>query len=334
MSVSALFLIGALFAAAPTPVGVTPDTDHGVYVLLAADLEGSVEHATTRLTESLEALGWEILATHVTGSPEACPFEARVVVVHSPGYASTIEPYGLQAAFGVPLRLVVFEDEDGVHVGAVNLRSLNRTIVDENVPGSAWSPWQERLRTAVQAAFPGVVLERDYGQVRDQGRIDKTFGVMAGGPFVEKIKTVASVPAAGTSASEVGRRLQAGFASVPGEWEWGLAPVYFVELPEIDAAVLGVSGAQMEAAAFKIVGKGADASRKNMQCPGLDHAPAFPVELVVVQVGDRIEVQAVDAMFRMKMYFEDAGTVAFARNMGMPGSIADEIEAKVGAVLR
>jgi len=34
-------------------------------------------------------------------------------------------------------------------------------------------------------------------------------------------------------------------------------------------------------------------------------------------------------LFRMKMYVEDAGRMKFARNMGMPGSIADELEALV-----
>lgn len=31
-------------------------------------------------------------------------------------------------------------------------------------------------------------------------------------------------------------------------------------------------------------------------------------------------------MFRMKMYFEDAGKFAFMKNMGMPGSIHDAIK--------
>jgi hypothetical protein len=38
-------------------------------------------------------------------------------------------------------------------------------------------------------------------------------------------------------------------------------------------------------------------------------------------------------MFRMKMYFENAGRMAFARNMGMPGSIEDELKDKIRAVL-
>ena len=39
-----------------------------------------------------------------------------------------------------------------------------------------------------------------------------------------------------------------------------------------------------------------------------------------------VGVEAIDAMFRMKMYFEDAGQMKFARNMMMPGSIADELK--------
>jgi hypothetical protein len=31
-------------------------------------------------------------------------------------------------------------------------------------------------------------------------------------------------------------------------------------------------------------------------------------------------------MYRMKMYFEDAGKIAFAKNMGMPGSIERSIK--------
>jgi hypothetical protein len=45
-----------------------------------------------------------------------------------------------------------------------------------------------------------------------------------------------------------------------------------------------------------------------------------------------IQVQAVDEMYRMKMFFEDAGKMAFAKNMGMPGSIEDELRKRSQAV--
>jgi hypothetical protein len=34
----------------------------------------------------------------------------------------------------------------------------------------------------------------------------------------------------------------------------------------------------------------------------------------------------------MKMFFEDAGKMAFAKNMAMPGSIEDEIRDKIKAI--
>jgi hypothetical protein len=36
----------------------------------------------------------------------------------------------------------------------------------------------------------------------------------------------------------------------------------------------------------------------------------------------------------MKMYFEDAGKWAFMKNMGMPGSIHDELTALIAAALK
>jgi hypothetical protein len=55
---------------------------------------------------------------------------------------------------------------------------------------------------------------------------------------------------------------------------------------------------------------------------------------VVARDAGGVRVRVVDTMFRMKMYFEDAGKWAFMKNMGMPGSVEDEIAAQVRAALR
>ncbi len=65
----------------------------------------------------------------------------------------------------------------------------------------------------------------------------------------------------------------------------------------------------------------------------IDHAAAYSIEMVVRQVGDEIRVESVDPIFRMKTYFEDADKMSFAKNMGMPGSIRDEMRKKVEASL-
>ena len=322
----------ALALVAAGPLDRAEDTEYGVYVGLVRGLDIPVAEATAVVQGALTEAGWEVLAVHAVGAPDACAYEGRVIVAHSAGYAAAISPYGPHAAFAVPQRVVVFEDEDGVHVGAVDLRGMNRTMVDEQVPGSAWDPWFDRLASAVAAGFPDKAESWAYGQTRDEGRITRTFGIMAGGPFVEKIEVAATVPVADGGVAEVATRIQEAFAET-GTSEWALRGVYRVDLPDGDAVVLGVSGAPLEARAFSIVRHGGDDAREGFACPGLGHAAAFPIELVVQQVGDQVEVRLIDEMFRMKMYFEDAGKVAFAKNMGMPGAIESALRDRVQQAL-
>lgn len=112
----------------------------------------------------------------------------------------------------------------------------------------------------------------------------------------------------------------------PARGSWQLHGVYRLNLVDQGLVIFGVSGGAMEAKAFQIVGAGGDDARATFKCPGLAYAPAFPVEVVIVREGGHLKVEMIDAMFRMKMYFEDAGRMKFARNMRMPGSIADELK--------
>ena len=55
--------------------------------------------------------------------------------------------------------------------------------------------------------------------------------------------------------------------------------------------------------------------------------------MLLTRDGDVVTVLMVDSMFRMKMYFEDAGKMKFAANMRMPGSIEHEVRDKVEETL-
>jgi hypothetical protein len=238
---------------------------------------------------------------------------------------------GVRGAFAAPLRLAVFEDEGGVHVAAVNPRSLARTMVEEEGREAEWSRLAAALEAAVHARLAGGAT--GFGQLRGKGRIGRTMGVMAGGPFEGKIREVVEVPAGAEGVRGVARRLYDGLAKQATAGEWRLRPVFLQEVGARDVIVLGIAGEPMESKSFDIVGAGGDDGRKKMACPGIDHAAAYPLELVLVQEGQTVHVRTVDEMFRMKMYFEDAGMMAFAKNMGMPGSIGGELRRKIAAVL-
>ena len=64
---------------------------------------------------------------------------------------------------------------------------------------------------------------------------------------------------------------------------------------------------------------------KTNSCPGIDHVSAFPIEVIVYRDGGQVKVATLDGMYRMKVYFEDAGMWAFMKNMRMPGQIQGEI---------
>ena len=87
--------------------------------------------------------------------------------------------------------------------------------------------------------------------------------------------------------------------------------------------IFGVTEAKMEGRAFRIAGE--KRVSDSYKFPGIDHNTAFPIEVIVYKDDNRIKVVTLDGMYRMKVYFEDAGKWAFMKNMGMPGQIEKEI---------
>jgi uncharacterized protein (DUF302 family) len=279
----------------------------------------------------LDAAGWQLLANYESGvDRDDCAYRSSVLAVNSSEYASSLLSMGAHAAFALPIRMMVYQDENGTHVAAANPLSLNRTIVSEGGLATESAEVVEQLRAVAAAAFPNNTSSRQFGQMRDRGRISRTMGLIAGGAFKDKIETVTRIrPENGEGLSEVAQRIYDGLGDVGGSWAWDIRPIFLLDMAAEGAVVIGVTGEPMEAKAFQIVGGGNNSARKDLACPGIDHAAAFPIELVLVEEDGRIAVRIIDAMFRMKMYFEDAGKVKFAANMLMPGSIEDEIRDKV-----
>lgn len=300
-----------------------------VFISVADSVPMPVPAATTAIADALTRHGWSVLATYDVGTdPARCAYAAEVIVANEPKHATALMAHGPMAAFAIPVRVGVFEDERGVHVSMVNPLSIERTIVAESGLEPGGQSLVDEVTSLVADATHGRRVNRPYGQSRDRGLIGKTMGIMAGGPFVGRVETI--TPAAdatadvGRVADDIWQRLQR-----PARGTWQLRAIYRLNLAEQGIVILGVSGAPMESRAFGIVGAGGDDARAGFKCPGLAYAPAFPLELVVVRDTGRVGVRVIDSMFRMKMYFEDAGRMKFTRNMRMPGSIADELRAAI-----
>ena len=306
-----------------TPPAYAGGENFRVYEYVIEKAERPYEDLRNAIPERARLDGWEVLAVRDAGIQEGCNFRSTVVALVQPEFAAELMKLNpATAPYAIVDRINIFEDENGAHVSIVNPRSIYRTVfLDSPDCLQPAALHRDALRSLILNATGAAGSVRPYGQKRSKGHIGRTMGVMAGGSFDSKLKDFVVVKG-GDWQSVLGKTGQL-FAAP--ESEWGLHVIYRYELPMYQVAVLGFSGDRIESKSASIVKAGSDKSRKELTCPGLAHNAAYPFEVVVRSDGRDVHVQAVEAMFRMKMYFEDAGKMAFMKNMGMPGSIYDSL---------
>lgn len=322
-----------LLAALSLLTGSLGAQDVGAFMKVADLTDGTVAAVSSMVEETVTSAGWNLLAAYDAGvDGEACSYQARVLVVDWSEHTRVVMSKGSHGAYVAPLKISIFEDETGIHVATGNPRSIYRTVVAEEGMDGEWVRLSAILRRVLAEGVGAEPVFGDYGQFRDKGRIGRTMGVMAGGPFLDKFKLVESVDGPAGGAEDVAQAVSdAMTAAGPGP-KWGIRPIY-VMAPAPGVAVLGVTGERLESQSFSIVGRGSDKSRSDFACPGIDHSAAYPIEVVFTEADGQVQIHLVESMFRMKMFFEDAGKMKFAANMGMPGSIEDEIKDLIRAAL-
>ncbi len=307
------------------------NTKKGVYEYVIEKSDLDFEQASEALLANIDTHGFHLLAKIDATSPDECSFRARVFTMYDSAYAEQLLQINrLTAPFAVVDRMNLFEDESGVHVSIVNPMNINRTILLDDLAYTELSEThRQALRTLITDAVPGEQSDKQYGKIRKKGHIGKTMGVMAGGSFDGKIKDVVSLPDA--DFADVVFKLETGLNE--NNDEWGMKVAYELNLTNQNVVIFGSTSPRTELKSFNIVKAGSDKSRKKFACPGIAHAAGYPIEVVVSKEDDGVKVRLVNIMFRMKMYFEDAGKWAFMKNMGMPGSIQDELQDQIKIAL-
>jgi uncharacterized protein (DUF302 family) len=302
---------------APAALVADVEKTQGVYVTLLSALKADVGETAGRAELALKAAGFDVLASFDNGVPPGCVAKARTIVFASPAWSSEVLSGGGDKAFGLPLRLAVYGDASGANVALVNPVSLLRTFHASDAKDAVAL---KAVETVVAALAPlGPIVPKQSGQLRDSGAI----GGMGGGAFPEKIVPIL---ASAKPPAEVAEALKAGIAEGSG-WH----AVYAYRASD-DVFVVGLTNGKTEGRAFGIAGE-KRATEAN-PFPGLDHAAAFPIEVVVSKNGAGSSVTLLKEMWRMKLYFQDAGNWAFMKNMQMPGDIQNEIEAAVRKAVR
>ena len=307
-----LFFAILLLTVVPAIAGV----QYGTFIKVTENAGGGFDAVSKAVESGLQKAGWEILGTYDTGVPERCNFRSRVVIFSSKDYADAIMKNGVKAAFALPLRADVYEDETGINVALVNPASINRTIIDETKLDNFSSVLAESLIDVIAVAVPGTVMKKQLGEIRSKGKI----GGMGGGDFISKIKEIhVAKDNTDDTFKKVSEGVKKGILNNTKGWKL----TYSYDLSGHGAIIFGVTNTLIERRAFTIAGE--KRSSVSYKCPGIDHGASFPIEVIVYKDNGIVKVVTLDGMYRMKMYFEDAGMWAFMKNMSMPGEIEDEI---------
>jgi uncharacterized protein (DUF302 family) len=283
----------------------------GVYVKVMEQVEGTFQDSVSSAEAALKGAGYKVLVSYESGVEAQCNKKAHTIAFVSEKYSETIIKNGATAAFALPLRASVFQDEMGTHVAVLNPVSINRTVLGDGVEAEASAAELKNISEALQKGFKkGKAVNTPLGQMRGKGKV----GGMGGGKFLKKVEVIHK----GGSYAQVAKSVEESITSNTLEWKHA----YTYE-PAEGVTIFGLTKADTEAKSFHIAGE--KRSKKDYLCPGLDHAPAFPLEVVVADVDGEAKVMILDEMYRMKVYFEDAGKWAFMKNMTMPGKIEKEL---------
>jgi len=284
----------------------------GVYVKVLEGMKADIAQTTPKVEAALKGAGFTVLATFRNGVPDGCTYKAETIVFTKDDYAAKVLAGGADKSFALPLRVSLYEDNTGLNVAMMNPVSIDRTIFRGASMDDAAQKVVDEVVAALKAVGPA--QEKQAGEMRETGEITG----MGGGAFPDKVIPTA---ASSKSPSEIAEALKKGI-NEPAGWH-----VIYTYNPSEAVAIVGVTKAKTEGRAFGIAGEKRATSANPF--PGIDHASAFPVEVVIYKKGGTSSVNILKEMWRMKLYFQDAGNWAFMKNMAMPGDIQSEIEAGI-----
>jgi len=305
-----LFVLAVFFALTPA----VHAQEYGVYVKAVDKIKGTFDDAVRNTEEALKKNGWHILASYEASVPENCGFKAYNIVIDSPEYDKQIISHGPTASFAIPLRVELYQDEKGLNAAFMNPASINRTVLGDETEKQLSLSTMKKLSEILASAVHGDVVNRQIGEIRSEGRV----GGMGGGDFAEMPEVMYKKDDAPGVFQEIAAKVKEGITSNNKGWKL----VYTLE-PAKDILMYGINNPATEARAYGIAGEKRES--KNYRCPGIDHAAAFPIEVVIYKERGVVKVVTLDEMYRMKLYFQDAGNWAFIKNMRMPGQIKREI---------
>jgi hypothetical protein len=331
-------------------------TEHGVYLKTHEAINEDITVVESNLLEALQINGFEILFNSDLKTPdyvredstEFCGFKAKFIVFSSEEYTNLLTKNDNKYLIGGFLRIGIYEDESGVNVSIVDPETVGRIIFNDLFENDKEEEYNTIIKNVIEvkkgllATLHSVKLGKAVSTPMEPIRDDEDLAesskdmFMMVGPmtFFNDDDQFPLIYSSSKSLSETKKFFEENlklFKPVEDDVEYRWTPNLVADLQwklisEVTSSdgkgvLLGLTRPRTEAVSFNIAG----ISRENETniCPGIDHAASYPIEVLLLEEDGKVNVYTQREMFRMDMYFWDAGMAAFMDHMSMP-TILDE----------
>lgn len=299
----------------------------------------SFAETTAALEQSIAGSGLELLAKTDVAVPEDAQ-KCRTYVLTSPAFnqavVGTAAPDTVSALI---LRIGVYEAYGKVHINIANPEALANVYFDgekqsDALMAAALAAKQQLVKVA--QAVPGIPKDEQQEPLR---KAKAYRGYNGDGPakmmakfrdFRESLLTAKEVDGSASLDAILDELKDSAARSLAADQEKGWKVVGVKKFSD-DLAWMGLLNAYTGLKCINInsdfrFGDKTDDTRY----PGVDHATAMPMELIIYRGKDgEWQIAHYGQMWRMQLYFWDSGYAAFAKNTLVPSIIFGNIEEMV-----
>jgi hypothetical protein len=331
-------------------------TEHGIYLLTVSNIKGEIDKVGEDLRIKFKSAGYEILSYSDIAVPDIvrpkkedqCGFKAKLLLLKSDEFVKMVTLKDNKYLIASFIRVGLYETPDGIQVVIADPETINRIIFNdlwENGKQSEYNSiinktkeFKKNIVKVTHSLNGGTKVETAMEPIRDDDDIRESardMFMMVGPltffndedqfPMIYSRKNSEGTKGIEKLKNEMKNNLK-NFKPVKDDIEYRhvaspevlkwkiLGEIYS---PDSSALVVGITRPQTEGLSFHIAGSKRET--ENNSCPGIDHLCAYPIEVLIIQKEDQLQVYTAREMFRMDMYFWDAGKMAFMNHMSMPG---------------
>lgn len=331
-------------------------SEHGVYLKTHEAIKEDIAVVESNLLEALQNNGFEILFNSDLKTPdfvredstEHCGFKAKFIVFSSDEYTKLLTKTNNKYLIGGFLRAGIYEDESGVNVSIVDPETISRIVFNDLYENDKEEEYNEivnnvisfkkGLLSALHSVKLGKAVSTPMEPIRDDEDLaesSKDMFMMVGQmTFFNDEDQFPQIYSSSKSLIETKMFFEENLKLFKPneddvEYRWTPNPEVDLQWKIISqvtssdgkGVLLGLTRPRTEAVSFNIAGISRE-DETNM-CPGIDHAASYPIEVLLLEEDGNVNVYSQREMFRMDMYFWDAGMAAFMDHMSMP-TILDE----------